>query len=157
MSDSLDMLDGTVEERKQYIVVKIGDEEYGLDIFIVDNIVRMIPITRVPKSPAHYHGVVNLRGEVVPVMSVRRKMGLEDDVINNKSRIIVLRLEEQGLVGLLVDEVKQVITLAESEIARDVRNSKRSDEMYICGVGTNGDELVSLFDISAIVDEVVVS
>lgn len=150
-------LDGVVEERKQYIVVNIGDEQYGIDIFIVDNIVRMLKITRVPKSPEYYRGVINLRGEVVPVMSVRRKMGLEDDVIDNKSRIIVLRLEEQGLVGLLVDEVKQVITLAESEIDRNVRNSKRSDAIYINGIGKNEDELVSLFEISAIVEEMPVS
>lgn len=150
-------LEGVVEEKKQYIVVKIGDEQYGLDIFIVDNIVRMQKITRVPKSPEHYRGVINLRGEVVPVMSVRRKMGLDDDIIDNKSRIIVLRLEEQGLVGLLVDEVKQVVNLSEAEIDRNVKNSKRSDAVYINGIGKNDDELVSLFDISAIVEEMPVS
>lgn len=157
MAESTLELEGAVEEKKQYIVVKIGDEQYGLDIFIVDNIVRMQKITRVPKSPEHYRGVINLRGEVVPVMSVRRKMKLEDDVIDNKSRIIVLRLEEQGLVGLLVDEVKQVVNLAESEIDRNVKNSKRSDAVYINGIGKNDDELVSLFDISAIVEEMPVS
>lgn len=157
MAEEIIELDGNVEEKKQYIVVKIGDEQYGLDIYFVDNIVRMQKITRVPQSPEHYRGVINLRGEVVPVMSVRRKMGLEDDIINNKSRIIVLRLELQGLVGLLVDEVKQVIDLAESEIDRNVKNSKRSDAVYINGIGKNGDELVSLFDLSAIVEEMPVS
>lgn len=157
MAESTLELEGAVEEKKQYIVVKIGDEQYGLDIFIVDNIVRMQKITRVPKSPEHYRGVINLRGEVVPVMSVRRKMKLDDDVIDNKSRIIVLRLEEQGLVGLLVDEVKQVVNLAESEIDRNVKNSKRSDAVYINGIGKNDDELVSLFDISAIVEEMPIS
>lgn len=157
MAEEIMELDGNIEERKQYIVVKLGDEQYGLDIFVVDNIVRMQKITRVPKSPKHYRGVINLRGEVVPVMSVRRKMGLEDDIIDNKSRIIVLRLPEQGLVGLLVDEVKQVITLAESEIDRNVRNSKRADAIFINGIGKNEDELVSLFDLSAVVEEMPVS
>lgn len=157
MAEDYTMLEGEVEEKRQYIVVKIGGEQYGLDIFIVDNIVRMVPITRVPKSPKHYRGVVNLRGEVIPVMSVRRKMGLEDDEIGGKSRIIVLRLEEQGLVGLLVDEVRQVIELAESEIDRNVKNSKRYDAIYINGIGKNEDELVSLFDISAIVEEMPIS
>ncbi len=146
-------IDSDIEERKQYIVVKIGDEEYGLDIFIVDNIVRMLKITRVPQSPDHYRGVINLRGEVVPVMSVRRKMGLADDEVDDKTRIIVLRLPEQGLVGLLVDEVKEVITLAESEIERNVRNSKRADAVFINGIGKNGDDLVSLFDLSMVVEE----
>ena len=88
-------LDATAEVKKQYIVVTLGDEFYGLDISFVDNIVRMQKITRVPKAPAHYKGVINLRGEVVPVMSIRKKMGLQDDVITNATRIIILKLQDQ--------------------------------------------------------------
>lgn len=62
-------------ERKQYIVVKIGNEQYGIDISYVDNIVRMQKITRVPKAQSYFKGVINLRGEVVPVMSLRTKWG----------------------------------------------------------------------------------
>ena len=68
----------TVEE-VQYIVVKLGDEQYGIDIGFVDNIVRLQQITRVPKSQPYFVGVINLRGEVVPIMSLRRRFGLEDD------------------------------------------------------------------------------
>ena len=72
----------TVENiRKQYIVVKIGSEQYGIDISYIDNIVRMQKITRVPKIQTYFKGVINLRGEIVPVMSVRKKMNLDDDVI----------------------------------------------------------------------------
>jgi purine-binding chemotaxis protein CheW len=148
-------LDAVEEEKIQYIVVKIGDEQYGIDIALVDNIVRMQKITRVPKAPDHYMGVINLRGMVVPVMSIRRKMGLSDDVINNATRIIILKLEEQGLVGVLVDEVNEVIALGESEIDRNVKNSKKSDSSFINGIGKNGDGLVSIFEITAVVDEVV--
>ncbi|MBO6215283.1 MAG: purine-binding chemotaxis protein CheW [Lachnospiraceae bacterium] len=148
-------LDGIEEEKKQYIVVKIGDEQYGLDISYIDNIIRIPDITRVPKAPYHYTGIINLRGEVVPVMSIRRKMDLGDDSITNKSRIIILKMEVQGLVGVIVDEVKEVIVLGESEIERNVKNSRNSkDAMFINGIGKNGDELVSLFEISAVVDEV---
>ncbi len=148
-------LDNVVEEKIQYIVVGIGDEKYGIDISFIDNIVRMQKITRVPKAPDHYMGVINLRGMVVPVMSIRRKMGLSDDVINNATRIIILKLEEQGLVGVLVDEVNEVIALGESEIDRNVKNSKKSDSSFINGIGKNGDGLVSIFEITAVVDEVV--
>ena len=148
-------LDNVAEEKIQYIVVGIGDEKYGIDISFIDNIVRMQKITRVPKAPDHYMGVINLRGMVVPVMSIRRKMGLSDDVINNATRIIILKLEEQGLVGVLVDEVNEVIALGESEIDRNVKNSKKSDSSFINGIGKNGDGLVSIFEITAVVDEVV--
>ena len=90
-------------------------------------------------------------------MSIRRKMGLGDDVITNKTRIIILKLEAQGLVGVLVDEVNEVIALGESEIDRNVNNSKKHDAMYINGIGKNGDGLISIFEISAIIDEVSVA
>lgn len=139
------------EEKIQYIVVRIGDEQYGIDISYIDNIVRMQRITRVPKAAAHYVGIINIRGEVVPVMSARLKMGLGEDEITKQSRIIILKLEIQGMVGVLVDEVKEVLTLGETDIDR---NTKKSDT-YINGIGKKGDDLISLFEISALVDEVV--
>lgn len=144
-------LDVVEEEKVQYIVVRIGDEQYGIDISYIDNIVRMQRITRVPKAPSHYVGIINIRGEVVPVMSARLKMGLGEDEITKQSRIIILKLEIQGMVGVLVDEVKEVLTLGETDIDR---NTKKSDT-YINGIGKKGDDLISLFEISALVDEVV--
>ncbi len=154
MANELEM---TEEEKIQYIVVKIGSEHYGINISLVDNIVRMQKITRVPKVPDYYPGIINLRGEIVPVMSARVKMGLGEDVITNQSRIIILKLELQGLVGIVVDAVREVITLGESEIDRTAQNSRKQDTTYINGIGKNGDELISIFDINSIVDEVSVS
>lgn len=154
MANELEM---TEEEKVQYIVVKIGSEHYGINISLVDNIVRMQKITRVPKVPAYYPGIINLRGEIVPVMSARVKMGLGEDIITNQSRIIILKLELQGLVGIVVDAVREVITLGESEIDRTAQNSRKQDTTYINGIGKNGDELISIFDINSIVDEVSVS
>jgi purine-binding chemotaxis protein CheW len=147
-------LDVVEKETVQYIVVAIGNEQYGLDISYVDNIVRMCKITRVPKAPAHYIGVINLRGEIVPLMSLRRKMNLEDDVFTDITRIIILKTEEQGLVGIVVDEVKEVIALAEDEIDRNTQNSQSDKTQYINGIGKNGDELISILEISSILDEV---
>ena len=144
-----------VKETTQYIKIKMGEEMYGIDIKYIDNIVRMQHITRVPKVPAYIKGVINLRGEIVPVMSIRRKMGLEDDVYSNKTRIIILKLEAQGLIGVIVDEVREVINLGEDEIDRNVQNtSKKVDANFINGIGKDGDELISIFEISAIVDAV---
>ena len=152
MSDAKE-LDMVEEERVQYIVVKIGDEQYGIDISYIDNIVRMQRITRVPKAASHYVGIINIRGEVVPVMSARLKMGLGDDEITKQSRIIILKLELQGTVGVLVDEVKEVLTLGETDIDRNVKKS----DTYINGIGKKGDELISIFEISALVDEIDIS
>jgi purine-binding chemotaxis protein CheW len=138
---------------KQFIVVQIGSEKYGIDISFVDNIVRMQKITRVPKAQPYFKGIINLRGEIVPVMSIRRKMGLEDDVFTNTSRIIILKVEEKGSIGVLVDQVCEVVNLTEDQI--DINNVKsgHAKDTFINGIGTNGDQLISLFEIDAIIDE----
>ncbi len=139
-------------DRKQFIVVKIGSEQYGIDIGYVDNIVRMQKITRVPKAQSYFPGIINLRGEIVPVMSVRTKMGLEPDEITDASRIIILKIEQQGSFGIITDAVKEVVTLSEEEIDK-VSGVRAGKDFFINGIGKHGDELISLFDINAIIEE----
>ena len=141
------------KDSKQYIVVQIGNEKYGIDICYVDNIVRMQKITRVPKAQVYFKGIINLRGEIVPVMSIRTKMGLEDDVFTNASRIIILKIEEKGSLGVIVDEVCEVVTLADSQIEKSNVNATHTKDSFISGVGKNGDQLISLLEINAIIDE----
>lgn len=141
------------KEVKQYIVVQIGSEKYGIDISYVDNIVRMQKITRVPKAQPYFKGIINLRGEIVPVMSIRTKMGLSDDVITNASRIIILKLEEKGSLGVIVDAVNEVVNLTEDEIETNNISQNHGRDTFINGIGKNGDQLISLFEINAIVDE----
>ena len=144
------------KETRQYISVKVGEEKFGIDIGYVDNIVRMQKITRVPKAQVYFKGIINLRGEIVPVMSARIKMGLDDDVYTSQTRIIILKLEEKGEIGLIVDEVCEVVTLVVDEIGRpniDTSSSSTGKELFINGIGKNGDELISLFEIGAIVGE----
>lgn len=139
--------------KKQYIVVQIGSEKYGIDIGYVDNIVRMQKITRVPKAQAYFKGIINLRGDIVPVMSIRTKMGIEDDVFTGKSRIIILKIEEKGLLGVIVDEVCEVVALSSDEIDEPTISSSNAKENYINGIGKHGEELISLFEINSIIEE----
>ena len=149
-----DIIDTTEKETKQFIVVRIGGEKFGIDIGYVDNIIRLQKITRVPKAQVWFKGIINFRGEIVPVMSARIKMGLEDDVFTNASRIIILKLEEKGELGLIVDEVCEVVTLVTDEIETpNVDTGTPGKDLFINGVGKNGDELISLFELSAIIDE----
>jgi len=139
-----------VAETIQYIVIRLGEEQYGIDIRSIDNIVRMQSITRIPKMPAYLKGVINMRGEVIPVISMRRKMELEDDIITKATRIIVLKLEQEGNVGFLVDEVKEVVTLSVNEIEKITYNAKDEKSSLINAVGKHNGELISLFDLSTI-------
>ncbi len=138
---------------KQYICVKLGTEQYGIDIQYVDNIVRMQKITRVPKAQRYFKGVINLRGEIVPVMSLRLKFDLEPDEYNNATRIIIIKLEAQAAVGLIVDEVKEVVTLDESCIEKPTYNASDGKTQYLSGIGKPGEGLISLLNIAEVIIE----
>lgn len=143
-------------ESKQYICVKIGTEQYGIDIQYVDNIVRMQKITRVPKAQHFFKGVINLRGEIVPVMSLRLKFDLEPDEYDNATRIIIIKLDHQSAVGIIVDEVKEVVTLDESCIDKPTYNAGDAQEgktQFISGIGKPGDGLISLLNIVDVIIE----
>lgn len=141
------------QESIQYIVVKFGDEQFGIDIKYIDNIVRMQRITRVPKVQSYIKGVINLRGEVIPVVSIRLKMGLEEDVITKTTRIIIIKLDNGEVIGMLVDEVKEVVTLETSQIERVSYDSKEEKVNYLSGVGKDKGELISLLDMNLVFAE----
>lgn len=143
----------TMVDSKQYIVVKLGNEQYGIDIQYIDNIVRMQRITRVPKAQSYFNGVINIRGEIIPVMSLRLKFGLEPDEITNASRIIIIKLEPQAAIGIIVDEVKEVVTLEDENIDKTsgVSNDERATFLY--GVGKQGEGLISLLNLHAVIIE----
>lgn len=134
----------------QFIVIRLGAEQYGIDIRYIENIVRMQHITRIPKMPAYLKGVINMRGEVIPVISLRLKMALEADEYTKATRIIVLRLEQSESIGFIVDEVKEVVTLSDDEIEKITYNAKEETESLINAVGKHNGELISLFNLNAI-------
>ena len=142
-----------VGETTQFIVIKLGDEQYGIDIKFIDNIVRMQHITRVPKVDDYLKGVINLRGEVIPVMSIRLKMGLEPDVETKSSRIIILKLEQHGTIGVIVDEVKEVVTLENDQIEKVAYDAKDDKDTFLNGIGKCDGGLISLLDLNAVVLE----
>ena len=137
----------------QFIVIRLGDEQYGIDIKYIDNILRMQKITRVPKVAPYLRGVINLRGEVLPVMSIRIKMGLEEDIVTKSSRIIVIKMEQQGMIGIIVDEVKEVVTLETAQIEKVAYASKDEKDNFIYGIGKYEGGLISLLDLNLVVPE----
>ena len=144
---------GTDFETIQYIVIKLGNEQYGIDIKYIDNIVRMQHITRVPKVADYLKGVINLRGEVIPVMSLRLKMDLPEDEITKATRIIILKLEQHGTIGVIVDEVREVVTLNMDQIEKMAYDGKEERVNFVSAVGKREDELISLLDLNAVAME----
>ena len=136
---------------KQYIVIKLDNELFGIDIMYIDNIVRMQRITRVPKCQDFYKGVINLRGEIVPVMSLRSRFGLEEDKETSQPRIIIIKPELQAMVGVQVDMVKEVVTLDEDAIEKNNVGLSDNGQLFISAVGKYNGELISILNLQAIV------
>ena len=135
----------------QFIVVRFGEEQYGIDIKYIDNIVRMQQIRRVPEVPSYIKGVINLRGEVIPVMSARIKMNLEEDVETKATRIIILKLDQHDCIGILVDEVKEVVNLEEGQIDKVSYEAKEDKYNFIYGIGKYEGGLISLLDVNLVI------
>lgn len=120
-------LSTTLNDTTQYIVINLGTEQYGIDIKYIDNIVRMQQITRVPQVSPYWKGVINLRGEVIPVMSLRVKMGMEADEATKNTRIIIIKMDQHEPIGVMVDSVKEVVTLSTSQVERVPQDSRENE------------------------------
>jgi purine-binding chemotaxis protein CheW len=112
---------GTKVADGKFLTFKVKEEEYGIDILKVRDIVGLMDITAVPRTPRHIRGVVNLRGKIIPVMDVRRKFGLEDMELRRENCIITVMvkgLESQAevLLGLLVDSVSEVVQINSADV-----------------------------------------
>lgn len=135
----------------QYIKVEMGVETFGIDISYVDNIVRMQHITRVPDTPEYIKGVINLRGEIVPIMNLRLKMGLEEVEETKATRIIIIKMDQIGKIGLIVDCVKEVISLSEDQMEVTKHDKKDDTQHFVSAVGKVGDYIISLLDLNTVV------
>ncbi len=141
-----------VIDTKQYIVAYLNNGQYGIDIKQIDNIIVMQNITRVPKAQSYFKGVINLRGEIVPVMSLRSTLSLPEDTYTTKSRIIIVRPEASAApVGMIVDEVKEVISLPTEAIEKMTYDEKDEKANFSIGVGKYENELINLLNINAVV------
>lgn len=134
------------QEAKQFIVFRLGKEEYGIDIQKVTTIERMMSIARVPKTPATIKGVTNLRGEIIPIMSLRTRFGLPEIETTEDTRIIIIKIEDIS-VGIIVDSVAEVLQLQEDSI-ESVSNFNTDLSMdYIMGVGKVDNRIVTLLNL----------
>ena len=138
------------ENESKYIIFKINKEVYAIDVKSVNNIIQMPKITQVPSSPKYYRGVINLRGEIIPVMSLRRKMNYDDDCFTNSSRIIILNIGEDNLLGIVVDEVNEVLDISSKDIEQPSQFIK-NDASVVSGVGKIGDMIISILSVDSMI------
>ncbi len=137
-------------EAVQYIKIEMGTELYGIDISYVDNIVRPQQVTRVPNVADYIKGVINIRGEIVPIMSLRLKMGMEEIEQTKSTRFIIVKMEKYGKIGLIVDKVMEVVALTENDIEKMKYDANDDSTHFVVGVGKIDGNLVSLLDLDTV-------
>ncbi len=140
-----------VRDELKLIIFKLGREEYGMDILRVQEIKRMMSITRVPSTPAFIKGVINLRGSVLPVMDLRTRLELAEDELTEASRIIVV-LVNDGIVGFIVDEVVEVTTVNPKDVEAASALSGGLSSEYISGIAKSDNRLFIMLNPDTIVN-----
>jgi purine-binding chemotaxis protein CheW len=133
-------------ELLQLVTFNISNEEFGIDILRVQEIIRTMEITKVPRSPDFVEGVINLRGKVIPIIDLRKKFNMESHEHDNQTRIIVVEL--QGMVvGFVVDGVSEVLRIKSSTVEPPPPVVSGVDSEFISGVGKLEDRLLILIDL----------
>lgn len=136
-----EMLDEQEDTQKgKFLTFSLGKEVYAIEIKYVTEIIGIQPITEVPELPDYVKGIINLRGKIIPVMDVRLRFKKEEVPYNDRTCIIVV--DVYGLsVGLVVDQVSEVLSIMEDDIVPPPEISKANDNKYIKGIGKAGSEV----------------
>ncbi len=133
-------------ELLQLVTFSIGGEEFGVEILTVQEIIRMLEITRVPKAPDFVEGVINLRGKVIPIIDLRKRFGLESKSHDKNTRIVVIEINKM-IVGFVVDSVSEVLRIPADTVEPPPPVVAGLDSEYISGVGKLEDRLLILLDL----------
>lgn len=140
----------------KYLTFLLGDEEYGIEILKVQEIIQMQKVTKVPKAPDFVRGVINLRGKVIPVVELRKKFGMEPQDDTDRTCIIVVLIQAGDhpiTMGIIIDEVKEVLDIASGNIEETPSFGASIETEFIMGIGKIGDNVKMLLDIDKVLSE----
>ena len=151
--ESTEKLSTLLERAGKYLTFQLFGEEYGIEILKVQEIIRIMNVTRVPKMPDYVRGVINLRGKVIPVMDLRLKFNM--DSVNNSERtcIIVVQIAQGDAwvtTGIIVDEVSEVLDISEDQIEEAPSFGANVDTEFITAMGKVDQKVVMFLDIDKV-------
>jgi purine-binding chemotaxis protein CheW len=131
---------------EQNVIFRLGPESYGIDIFLVNEIIRLREITPIPKSASHIRGLVNLRGKTIPVVDLRLRFMMSQSEDTDSTRIIVVE-SEQGNIGIVVDAVTEVITVKPEQVDETPPLVATATADFVRGVAKQDDHLITLLNL----------
>lgn len=135
--------------RVQLAVFRVGEQTYGLDIMRIKEVINPLPVTPVPRAPATLEGVIELRGQILPVVDLRKRFDRPATPPTSSSKVILVKLE-QGIVGLVVDGVREVVRLPKDEIRAAPALARQGEGTFFTGVCRVGGEIVMILDIDRV-------
>lgn len=135
---------------EQYLIFRLADEMYGLNVNNIENIEKLLPITRVPHAKPYIKGVINLRGEIIPVVDLRQKLNIQSHELTDDARIVVINWKNEFKVGFIIDEVLDVINLDKEDF--DYATRDRDEFKFM--IAKKNDMLINIIDLeSALFDK----
>jgi purine-binding chemotaxis protein CheW len=143
---------GYTDELLQLVTFNLGVEEFAVDILNIQGINRMVEITKVPNSPDYVEGIINLRGKVIPIIDLRRKLGMTEKAFDKSTRFIVVEINKV-VVGFIVDSVNEVLRVPKSITEPPPPLVAGIESEYITAVGKLEDRLIILLDIEKILTD----
>ena len=142
-----------VNREGKYLTFSLAGEEYGIGILKIKEIIGMMSITPVPRTPSYVKGVINLRGKVIPVVDLRLKFGMEEASYTERTCIIVVEIGSQAgsvLIGIVVDSVSEVLNIKATDIEETPAFGARLDTDYILGMAKMNGGVKILLDIDKV-------
>jgi purine-binding chemotaxis protein CheW len=137
----------------KYLTFRLADEEYGLEILKVQEIIQMQAVTKVPRTPEYMRGVINLRGKVIPVVNLRKKFNMDSSNDTDKTCIIVVQVtngNSKVVMGTIIDEVKEVLDIKSENIEETPSFGASINTDFILGMGKVGTTVKMLLDIDKV-------
>ncbi len=131
---------------REYVIFQLAGEYYGINIHHVENIEKQTAITRVPHTKPYIKGIINLRGNVIPVMDLRKRFGLEEKDFDDEMRIIIVNYEDFQ-IGIIVDSSSETLQLSEERVDRAPNIKTNINEEYVKDVGKHDDRIIMLLDL----------
>ena len=135
-----------MSEIREFVTFRLNQEFYGIDINNVENIEKVLPITRVPYTLNYVNGVINLRGIIVPVVDLRARFGLEPKPASDESRIIIVNVDDLK-IGMLVDSSSEVLQISTDDIDDAPNVRKDVDNEFIKNIGKKNGRIIMLIDL----------
>jgi purine-binding chemotaxis protein CheW len=144
---------GQADKAEKYLTFNLAAEEYGIEILKVQEIIGLMPVTKVPRTPHFIRGVINLRGKVIPVVDLRLKFGMEIKEDTRRTSIIVVKIKRSGhhvTMGLIVDDVYEVVDIDAQDIEPTPEFGANIDTDFILGVGKKNQKVMMLLDVDKV-------